>query len=107
MFGLYGDESLLPDTPEGGGFIRLHRRRRYEPQDLECERYHVHDVDTARKLAEQVSVELYRTEIHLAALQYVTYSTFRNTAPLGIQTVQARLAACLHRSRLSARTPLA
>lgn len=52
VFGLYGDESLLPDTPEGGGFILRHRRRRYRPQDLECESHYVHDLATAKKLVE-------------------------------------------------------
>lgn len=85
VFGLYGDENLLLDTHDGGGFSRP-LRRRWRLQNPECERYYVHDVDTARALAEQASVELYRTDIHLSALQYVTYDTFRNAAPLAIQT---------------------
>ena len=93
-FRLYGDENLLSlDTPDGGGLPRRHRGLHYRLQrlnrlhDPEDQRYYVHGLAIAQQLAEQASGKLYRTDIHLAALQYVTYDTFINSAPSGIQTI--------------------
>ena len=92
VFGLYGDEHLsFLDSADRDGLARGHRRLHHRLQrpnrlhDLEDHRYYVYDVALAQELAEQARGELYRTDIHLAALQYVAYDTFRNPAPVGIQ----------------------
>ena len=88
VFGLYGDENLLLHTPYDCDNFRGRRCRRDRLRDPEHQKHFVYDLATIRELAEQASWELYRTDNHLAALEFATIysSQCQDPAPSGIQT---------------------
>lgn len=79
VFGLYGDENLWLDFMHQGLYYRNGSRlfRRLQLGVRWKHRIYAHDFATTWGLAEQASGELYKTDIHLAALVLATNDPFQ------------------------------